>query len=83
MYTPLHVLRSAGEKSNKELPPRILVDFEMEPLTCKHTSPSTGYVTAENICNEENLLETRVEESNALQLERVGRIKVSRITIFP
>ena len=72
MYTPLCVLRSTTENSNEELPPRRLVDLEVELSTCEHTSPSTGDVTAENICSEENLLETRVEESNVLQLEQVS-----------
>ena len=34
-----------------------------EPSICKPTSPSRSDITAENICNEESLLEARVEES--------------------
>ena len=75
MSTPLRVSRVAGEtfrRYNEEMPPRRLVELGAEPLNCELTSPSTSSITEENICNEGSLLETRVEESNALQLEQVS-----------
>ena len=50
---------------------------------------STGRSNISNLCSEGSLQETRVEELNALQLERVcfvsqGRSgEVSRVTILP
>ena len=75
MSTPLRVSRVAGEtlrRYNEELPQRRLVELGTEPSNCEPTSPSTSSITAENICNGGSLLETRVEESNALQLEQVS-----------
>ena len=75
MSSPLRVSRGAGEtfrRYNEELPPRRLVELGAEPSNCEPTLPSTSSITAENICDEGSWLETRVEEPNALQLERVS-----------
>ena len=69
MSTLLRVLRGAIEKFgqyNEELPLRRIVVLKAEPSIRKPTGlarPLRSDITAENICNEESLLETRVEES--------------------
>ena len=66
MSMSLRVSRGAVEKFrryNEELPSQRIVVLGPEPSIRKPSSPLRSDITAENICNEESLLATRVEES--------------------
>ena len=75
MSTPLRVSRGTGEtfrRYNEEFPLQRLVELGGGTIELRTYLAFKSSITAENICNKGSLLETCVEESNALQLERVS-----------